>query len=270
MTVKITPSKRELISTFQKNALNGASKIGAITAYKKSYNLDDNEIEWLIEACNFNSEPKNIDYLKFYNNPITKRALEIRNQHVQLYTIPNFLTKNDCKLLTAIIEQESKPATLHKDGGRDERYQSENRTSNTVTLSYHDHDFYLKIDRKITEVMDLHPFSGEAMHGQKYEIGEFYKEHNDYFIPSELETYCCWMGQRTWTTMLYLNDVEEGGETYFPSIDLKLKPTEGTLIIWNNLNKDGSNNIYSRHEALPPISGKKYIITKWWRSWNIL
>ena len=29
------------------------------------------------------------------------------------------------------------------------------------------------------------------------------------------------MGQRTWTTMIYLNDVEEGGETYFKYLNLK-------------------------------------------------
>ena len=32
------------------------------------------------------------------------------------------------------------------------------------------------------------------------------------------------MGQRTWTTMMYLNDVSEGGETYFKHLKLKVKP----------------------------------------------
>ena len=31
---------------------------------------------------------------------------------------------------------------------------------------------------------------------------------------------------------------------------------------------DGTNNVKTIHEALPPTSGKKYIITKWWRSWS--
>ena len=43
------------------------------------------------------------------------------------------------------------------------------------------------------------------------------------------------MGQRTWTTMIYLNDVEKGGETYFKHLKLKIKPEKGLLIAWNNL-----------------------------------
>ena len=49
-----------------------------------------------------------------------------------------------------------------------------------------------------------------------------------------------------------------------------MKPKEGTLIAWNNLYIDGTINQNTLHEALPPKSGKKYIITKWWRSWNLL
>ncbi len=66
------------------------------------------------------------------------------------------------------------------------------------------------------------------------------------------------------------DDVEKGGETQFPNINIKMKPKEGTLIAWNNLNIDGTNNENTLHEALPPESGKKYVITKWWRSWNLI
>ena len=119
--------------------------------------------------------------------------------------------------------------------------------------------------------MCLNPFLGEIIHGQKYEIGEYYTEHGDFFRDGEdLDVYGEWMGQRSWTTMVYLNDVEEGGETHFPLLNLKLKPKEGTLLAWNNLQKDGTPNENTRHEALPPKSGKKYIITKWWRSWNLV
>ena len=129
-------------------------------------------------------------------------------------------------------------------------------------MDWKTNEFFKFIDRKIVNLMQLHPFIGEGITGQKYEIGEFYRTHPDYFIDSDLETYCTWMGQRTWTTMLYLNDVEKGGETQFPNINIKMKPKEGTLIAWNNLNIDGTNNENTLHEALPPESGKKYVITK--------
>ena len=110
------------------------------------------------------------------------------------------------------------------------------------------------------------------MQGQKYLPGQYYKEHHDFFTPftAEFKTYCEWMGQRTWTTMIYLNDVEEGGETYFKHLKLKIKPEKGLLIAWNNLFFNGIPNYKTLHEALPPISGDKYIITKWWRSWSLI
>ncbi len=44
--------------------------------------------------------------------------------------------------------------------------------------------------------MNLSPFMGEVIHGQKYEIGEFYKPHTDYWDECELNTYCSLMGQK--------------------------------------------------------------------------
>ena len=146
------------------------------------------------------------------------------------------------------------------------------RTSQSASLGYFEDDFFLNIDKKLVNLLDLNPFIGENMQGQKYLIGQYYKEHHDFFTPftPEFKTYCEWMGQRTWTTMIYLNDVEEGGETYFKHLKLKIKPKKGLLIAWNNLFFNGIPNYKTLHEALPPISGEKYIITKWWRSWSLI
>ena len=34
--------------------------------------------------------------------------------------------------------------------------------------------------------------------------------------------------------------------------------------------KNGIPNFKTLHEALPPIKGNKYVITKWWRSWALI
>ena len=78
------------------------------------------------------------------------------------------------------------------------------------------------------------------------------------------------MGQRTYTFMCYLNDVEEGGETNFIALNKKFKPKQGMAVIWNNLYKNGIPNPKTLHEALPPVSGDKYVITKWFRSWPLI
>ena len=263
-------SKKDLIRHFKVEALCGCTSKSLIRRFKKEYKLNDDQIEWLVEACNFNPTPNKIDYEKFFNCDIIKKAVPIDNPHVQLYCLPEFISPLDRDLLIGYINQKAVTAKLIKDEKEDIETISEHRTSSETTLSRFIHSYFSYIDDQFVKLMNLSPFAGEVIHGQKYEIGEFYKAHKDYWHEHELNTYCKWMGQRTWTTMLYLNDVKEGGETNFPQLGIKLKPKAGTLIAWNNLNKDGSTNTYTEHEALPPTSGKKYILTKWWRSWPLL
>lgn len=62
--------------------------------------------------------------------------------------------------------------------------------------------------------------------------------------------------RRTLTTMLYLNDVEDGGETEFLYQHLRVKPEKGTLLIW-------PCEFTHMHRGNPPLSGEKYIATSW-------
>jgi len=52
---------------------------------------------------------------------------------------------------------------------------------------------------------------------------------------------------------LYLNDVEEGGETYFPQLDVSITPKRGRALMFP------ANWMYF-HQGKKPISNPKYII----------
>ena len=56
--------------------------------------------------------------------------------------------------------------------------------------------------------------------------------------------------------ILYLNDVEDGGETEFLYQSLRFKPKTGTLILF-------PANFTHVHRGNPPLSGVKYIATGW-------
>jgi len=58
----------------------------------------------------------------------------------------------------------------------------------------------------------------------------------------------------TWT--LYLNDVHEGGETEFLYQHMRVKPEQGTLVIWPAA-------FTHTHRGNPPLSNEKYIVTGW-------
>lgn len=62
--------------------------------------------------------------------------------------------------------------------------------------------------------------------------------------------------QRLLTWILYLNDVQEGGETEFLYQHMRVKPEQGTLVIWPAA-------FTHTHRGNPPLSNEKYIVTGW-------
>ena len=66
------------------------------------------------------------------------------------------------------------------------------------------------------------------------------------------------VSDRTLAWMVYLNDVEEGGETEWLYQQRKIKPTKGTVCIW-------PGSFTHLHRGNPPMS-EKYIATGWFQS----
>lgn len=83
----------------------------------------------------------------------------------------------------------------------------------------------------------------EAMNFIKYGPGQHFQEHADHGF-----SYVA-----TVSLVAYPNDDYEGGELYFPKIDLNIKPKAGDLYIFP------STYLFS-HQAMPVISGTKYSI----------
>ena len=266
-----TSRLNDLVKYLTKGALSGVSKKQLLRSFKEYHDLNDREVNHIVQLCGFKKEPEWINYDAFYNIPITKKAEQIKFPFTQIYTYKNFLTKEECSTLIKFIDESVRASTIAND--KDELITSDYRTSQTADLENFPNEIIFDLEERIADLLELDIFLGEGSQAQKYHPGEYYKEHWDFFLPTEkkqYDVYCEWMGQRTWTTMIYLNDVKEGGETYFKRLNLKIKPERGLLIAWNNLYKNGKPNWKTMHEALPPLKENKYIITKWWRSWALI
>ena len=72
--------------------------------------------------------------------------------------------------------------------------------------------------------------------------------------------------QRSWTCVLYLNDVESGGGTYFPLVDKRVMPKKGQVSCWNNLGADGKTNDWTKHMGEDVTGGKKYLANFWYNT----
>jgi len=193
-------------------------------------------------------------------NPAMTRG---KSDAIQLFYHPDFLSAATCARLRAMIDANRRPSTVLSTADPDYR------TSDSCDMDRWSPDVR-PTDEAIAALLGLDPIQGETMQGQRYAPGQQFRAHCDWF--SEDQPYWPAMqqcgGQRTWTTMIYLNDVEEGGATWFPLAGLRVNPKRGLLLAWNNMNPDGSPNDNTLHEGVAVMKGTKYIVTKWFREGN--
>ena len=94
---------------------------------------------------------------------------------------------------------------------------------------------------------------------QKLEIGSFnlqrYKP-GQHFKKIHTERSSIENSHRVFAFMTYLNDVEEGGSTYFSHYDLEIQPKKGLTLIW-------PAEWTHAHRGNILRKGSKYIITGW-------
>lgn len=132
------------------------------------------------------------------------------------------------------------------------------RTSDTLSvsiLSFANPLMIHEMNKKVWLALDDYAkeydfsFTGvEDVAIQRYVGDQHYKAHIDH-APS---------APRVVSAVLYLNTVEEGGETRFTLFDYSVEPIAGRLAIFP------SNYVY-KHEALPPKKGVKIAAAYWAR-----
>ena len=202
---------------------------------------------------------------QWFNAPITDsqhrpRAVRVETPHAQLYELPSLLSSLECQELIEAINSALLPSTVT-------RGSNDYRTSRTCHLRHNHPVLSRRLDQRFADLLGVDPRFSEPIQGQRYDPGEYFKQHTDWFSPGtkEFDHNTRNGGQRTWTVMVYLNAVESGGETWFQYLGQRFTPRPGLGLAWNNLQEDGIPNRNTLHEAIPVDVGSKWVITKWFR-----
>ena len=187
---------------------------------------------------------------------------KIETDQLDIYTLDDFLSAKQCDRLVALINHHLRPSTVTIEGD-DKLF----RTSQTCDLSLLRSPVALSTDEKIARTIGIRLAYSEGIQAQRYDVGQQFKAHTDYFEPGtqEYATFGGHRGNRTWTFMVYLNEGMGGGGTKFLAIDHTFIPRKGQAVIWNNLNPDRTPNSATLHSGEPVTAGHKIIITKWFR-----
>ncbi|KAK9286915.1 hypothetical protein L1049_015322 [Liquidambar formosana] len=192
---------------------------------------------------------------------------------------PKFATAEQCQSIIEMAKLTLKPSTLALRKGETAKSTEGTRTSSGTFISAsEDRTGILDlIEKKIARVTMIPKNHGEAFNVLRYEVEQRYNSHYDVFNPAE---YGPQESQRIASFLLYLSDVEEGGETMFPfengsnmgkgydykkCIGLKVKPRQGDGLLFYSVFANGTIDRTSLHGSCPVIKGEKWVATKWIR-----
>ncbi|XP_052196735.1 probable prolyl 4-hydroxylase 10 [Diospyros lotus] len=206
--------------------------------------------------------------------------VEVISWEPRAFIYHNFLSKDECEYLINLAKPNMVKSTV-VDSATGKIKDSRVRTSSGTFLPRGRDKIIRNIEKKIADFTFIPVEHGEGLQILHYEVGQKYEPHFDYF-QDEFNTQNG--GQRIATVLMYLSDVEEGGETVFPSAKgnfssvpwwnelsecgkggLSVKPKMGDALLFWSLKPDASLDPSSLHGGCPVIKGNKWSSTKWIR-----
>ncbi len=200
-------------------------------------------------------------------NHLEKSGAKKVDTSIPLYIFENFLSKEACDAVIQLQKNDCARSTTGE--GKDAQI---NPIRNSFTTYFeldgleNTHIIIQEIKQKILSLLDISQQYSESIQGQCYQENGFYKEHFD--ADENYDRIQRHHGNRTWTCMITLNEVQEGGNTHFPLLAQSFVPKIGQALIWYNLGEDGLANPLTLHTGLPVIAGEKFIITQWFHQCN--
>ena len=244
--------------------------------------LPDNPSIWkpgdlnsLMEAIVDNADGSG-DYQKYNPTALSRPQLKrdgtpadgVTKDGPWVVLLENFVEEAEADRLVELGKQQgyerSSDVGKEKPDGSHDATVSDSRTSHNTwcqKTSCTEDPLVAPVIERVARVSKTNVTNSEYLQLLQYEPGQYYRQHHDY-IPYHQNRPC---GVRILTLFIYLNDVEEGGGTRFPLLDLTVQPKKGHAVLWPSVldhapeTKDGRTD----HEALPVTRGIKYGANAW-------
>lgn len=214
------------------------------------------------------------DMNKMFESLISKYSskydINIISRSPWVVTFDNFLSDKEVAALIKTVKrwERSTDVGTTNEIGETGRVLSTGRTSSNswCDKDCESHPNVKQVLKKIETITGVPKQNYESFQILRYEIGQKYDTHHDYGA-DDIGLAC---GPRILTFFLYLSDVEEGGETAFPTLNITVKPKKGRALLWPSTLDEDPEQIDARtmHAALPVIKGKKFAANSWIHLYN--
>lgn len=177
----------------------------------------------------------------------------------------NVLTAQECQDLIAYATDRVKPSSVvDRETGKFVPHEA--RTSSGASFRKGETAVLAWMEKFASELLKWPYVNSEGFQILNYKVGQFYKPHYDHFDPktqSGQQLIKSVSGNRVATLLFYLNNVEQGGATQFPNLDLTVLPKQGRLLFFSFPDVNNAKELL--HAALPPTAGEKWVAVNWFR-----
>ncbi|CAD7696771.1 unnamed protein product [Ostreobium quekettii] len=216
------------------------------------------------------------------NDFYTVAPFQVLSWHPRTVLYPSFIDRERCEHVIRMAERKLAPSTVAMRKGDTRADPNSVRTSQGTFLdAADDPDGVLAwVEERIAQVTMFPVQNGEPFNVLRYVLNQRYESHYDVFDP---EGYGPQSSMRVATMLVYLSDVEEGGETVLPlegvdglerlqgidykdcGIGLAYKPRMGDALLFYSVGTNGTFERRSLHGGCPVSRGQKWVMTKWIR-----
>ena len=182
-----------------------------------------------------------------------------------IYVVDDFISEDECQEFINCSKDKLQPATVV---GLKEELKLKDRTNEFAWLEHHANESIHEVSKRLSILVQMPIRNAEMFQVVHYESGTEYKPHFDSFDQSTELGKKYWEpgGQRMITALIYLNDVEDGGATYFPELNISINPKKGNVLVFHNTISETTNiNPRSLHAGIPVTSGEKWAANLWFR-----
>ena len=182
-----------------------------------------------------------------------------------VYVVNNFLSDDECEAFVEMGKGKMERAKVISD---DESEFHASRTNDFCWLEHSASDVIHEVSKRFSVLVKMPINNAEQFQLVYYGPGNEYKPHFDAFDKTTKEEQNNWFpgGQRIVTALAYLNDVEEGGATDFPKINVSVKPNKGDVVVFHNCIEGTTEiNPQALHGGSPVVAGEKWAVNLWFR-----
>lgn len=181
------------------------------------------------------------------------------NPYIALY--PSLFSTAECKYLAMVAAPWLEEARVTMNGGT--QFQGM-RDADSSAISHLTEDLVIqRINRCIAAATGTRPTWGEPLNVLRYNPGQQYRAHHDGRGPGDGTT-------RVMTALIWLNEQFEGGETEFPTLNIRVRGGVGDMLVFRNVHADGAQDDRLIHAGLPVTHGIKWMASRWIRGKEFL